>query len=116
MQRLRNHLVGVDQGEVLLFSDFSTNGAMWSETGPREVRTKVSFSEAFRHPPTVTVGISMWDVDSSSNLRTDIKADNITRAGFEIVFKTWGDSKLARMRASWLAIGELHQPGDWPVD
>jgi hypothetical protein len=116
MKKLRNHLIGLDQGDVLLFSDFKSDGAMWAETGAREVRKSVAFREPFKGIPAVTVGISMWDVDVSTNLRADISAEVITEEGFEIVFKTWGDSKLARIRANWMAFGEHAQSDDWDVD
>ncbi|MCL4107748.1 UNVERIFIED_CONTAM: hypothetical protein GTU68_022209 [Idotea baltica] len=88
---------------------------MWSGDGEREVVQTVTFSENFRSVPVVNVGISMWDVDVSTNLRADILAQNITVSGFDIVFKTWGDSKLARIRASWTAFGEVQEADDWTL-
>ncbi|MEC8667985.1 MAG: H-type lectin domain-containing protein [Pseudomonadota bacterium] len=35
--------------------------------------------------------------------------------GFDIVFRTWGDSRIARARVGWMAIGEVGAPGDWDV-
>lgn len=116
MKRLLNHLIGIEQGDALLFSDFEDGGPMWLGSGPRSVRRQVSFSQPFREPPTVIVNMSMWDVDQGSNQRGDISAQNVTRDGFELVFKTWGDTRVARVRASWTAMGQLAHDDDWQLD
>ncbi len=88
---------------------------MWTGSGPREVRHVQTFSEPFQSPPVVTVGISMWDIDRKTNSRVDISADNITATGFEIVFRTWADTRIARIRADWMAIGQVRDDDDWDV-
>lgn len=115
MKRIHNHLVGVDQGSSVLFSDFEHDGEMWTGDGPRLHRKKIEFSEVFRTPPVVQVTISMWDMDQDSNQRADITAEEITEAGFDIVFRTWGDTRVARIRADWLAIGELKHEDEWDL-
>ena len=115
MKRIRNHLVGVDQGSSVLFSDFEDDGIMWSGDGPRMHRLNVAFSEAFRKPPAVQVSMSMWDMDKNTNSRADIAAEDITETGFDIVFRTWGDSRVARIRADWMAIGELKHEDEWDL-
>lgn len=116
MKRLQNHLIGVEQGDVSLFSDFESEGPMWTQEGEREVRRAVSFEHPFRNPPAVHAVLSMWDVADGSNTRLDISVDKVNEAGFEIVFRTWADTRVARARASWIAIGELDHPDDWSVD
>ena len=115
MQRIENRAIGLAQGTAILFSDFETGGAMWTGTGPRAVTHPVTFKEAFSGKPIVTVGIGMWDMDSGANIRADISAANITPLGFDIVFKTWGDTRIARIRADWTAIGETGHPDDWQL-
>lgn len=115
MKRLRNHLIGVDNGDVVMFSDFEHDGAMWSGEGARQTRAAVEFSESFRSLPTVQVSMSMWDISNGSNARADVMAEEITKDGFVIVFRTWGDTKVARIRVSWQAIGETHQADDWDL-
>ncbi|MDJ0627964.1 MAG: H-type lectin domain-containing protein [Rhodobacter sp.] len=115
MKRLRNYLVGVDQGSSVLFSDFENDGKMWAGDGPRTRRRKVKFSETFRSPPSVQVTMSMFDLDHKTNQRADITAEKITEAGFDIVFRTWGDSRIARVRADWMAIGELKDEDEWDL-
>ncbi|MDJ0823873.1 MAG: H-type lectin domain-containing protein [Rhodobacter sp.] len=115
MKRLRNYLVGVDQGSSVLFSDYEHDGKMWTGDGPRMHRKKVKFAEPFRSPPAVQVSISMWDMDHNTNQRADISAEKVTEAGFDIVFRTWGDSRVARIRADWMAVGELKSEDDWDL-
>lgn len=116
MKRLSSNRIGVDQGSLMLFSDFADGGEMWAGKGARERRRRVTFSETYLEPPSVTVGISMFDLDRMTNQRSDISAENITAQGFEIVFRTWSDTRIARVRADWMAIGALRDDDMWEVD
>lgn len=107
--------LGIDQGSRILFADFADDGAMWTGTGPREVRQHQRFSQPFQEPPVVTVSISMWDIAHQTNSRVDITSDAITETGFDIVFRTLGDSRIARIRAEWMAIGPLSDDELWDV-
>ena len=113
MKRLQNYLVGIDQGDIVLFSDFEDGGDMWTGTGPRERRHAVLFSTAFKAPPSVQVSVSLWDVNTSSAMRAELVADEITETGFDIVFRTWLDTRIARIRVAWMAIGEVPHEDDW---
>ncbi|SLN50760.1 H-type lectin domain-containing protein [Pseudooctadecabacter jejudonensis] len=115
MKRMRNHLIGVDHGDVVMFSDFEHDGVMWTGDGARQVRAHVEFSESYRTPPVVITTLSMFDISNGANGRVDVQAEDITPDGFAIVFRTWGDSKIARVRVAWQATGELRQEGDWDV-
>ncbi|MGQ0563708.1 MAG: H-type lectin domain-containing protein [Gemmobacter sp.] len=108
--------IGIAQGSRLLFSDFADGGPMWTAQGHRESRTPITFPDAFRSPPAVIVGISLMDLDHTTNTRTEILADQVTTAGFDIVFRTWGDTRVARVRAEWTAIGTLRDDDQWEVD
>jgi H-type lectin domain len=110
-----NGLIGIEQGTKILFSDFAHDGAMWTGSGPREVRQRQEFKESFVSPPAVTVGISMWDIDHKTNSRVDISAENVSETGFEIVFRTWADTRIARIRAEWMAIGAVSDDEHWDV-
>ena len=107
MKKLRSHLIGVDSGDVVLFSDYENGGDMWTGEGQRERRKQIAFSEAFKSPPSVQVSLSLWDVDAATVMRADIAADKVTEAGFDMVFRTWGDTRVARVRMAWSAIGEF---------
>lgn len=108
-------LFGIQQGSRVLFSDFGNDGVMWTGFGPREVRLQQEFSDAFLEPPHVMVGLSMWDIDRRANSRVDITAENVSTTDFELVFRTWGDSRIARVRADWTAIGSVPDDENWDV-
>lgn len=116
MRRMTANSIGVLQGSQLLFSDFVTDGVMWTGSGDRESRFQVTFAEPFRALPAVMVGVSLWDMDHQTNMRADLVAENITEKGFQLVFRTWGDTRIARIRADWTAIGPVRDADDWDVD
>ncbi len=116
MKRLGQKAIGIDQGDVILFSDFEHDGVMWTGEGPRQTRAHVQFSDAFVEVPTVSVALSMWDVSNTANARADIAAEDVTTHGFAILFRTWGDTKIARVRVSWQAIGPVQDDEIWTLD
>ena len=115
MKHLVNQAIGIDQGDVVLFSDYEDGGEMWTGSGPRERRSHVKFKEPFKTSPVVHVALSMWDMDSATNARADVGADKVTEKGFDLVFRTWGDTRVARARIRWLAIGAAHHEDDWEL-
>jgi H-type lectin domain len=115
MKRMSSGTIGVVQGTRVLFSDFADDGVMWTGNGPRESRHIVNFKDVFSEPPAVQVSIGMWDMDHKSNSRADIVAEHVTAKGFHIVFRTWGDTRVARIRADWMAIGQVKSDDDWDV-
>ena len=115
MKTFQTHPIGIDQGEAVLFSEFADGGDMWTGEGARERRTTVTFSQPFRSVPVVQIGVSLWDVDTSSALRAEVKAEDITPEGFNAVFRTWSDTRIARIRVTWTAIGEVAHEDDWDI-
>ena len=115
MLRFSHTAVGVQQGRAFLFSAFEDNGPMWTGTGARVQHVPVSFPTPFLGLPAVHVGLSMWDIDVESNQRVDVAADEVESGGLTIVFRTWGDTRVARVRADWLAIGPTAYEEDWEV-
>jgi hypothetical protein len=116
MKRISTGSLGIEQGSLLLFSDFADDGPMWTAQGHRESRSAVTFSTPFRQLPAVIVGISLMDIDHCSNTRTELLAEGVTKAGFEIVFRTWSDTRVARIRADWTALGAVLGEEDWEVE
>ena len=116
MKRFSPGSIGVAQGSCVMFSDVADGGEMWTGEGDRESRHTVAFSQVFRQAPAVHVSISMWDMDHQANARADLTAENIGTAGFDLVFKTWGNTRVARIRADWMAIGQLSDDDDWEID
>lgn len=115
MKKLKSHTVGIDSDDVTLFSDYEDDGEMWTGQGQRERRRWIDFSEPFKSPPSVQLSPSLWDLDTATIMRADFAAEQIGTSGFEIVFRTWGDTRIARVRISWMAIGELSELDDWDV-
>lgn len=115
MKKLQNHLIGVDNGDVVVFSDFDSDGPMWAGQGPRIVRHAVTFGATYRTPPSVNVWVTMLDASDKTFTRVDVQAEEIAEKGFEIVFRTWGDTKIARARVGWQSIGELFHDDDWDL-
>ncbi|GGH31704.1 H-type lectin domain-containing protein [Cribrihabitans marinus] len=115
MKRFSTHPIGIAQGEVALFSDFENDGEMWAGEGARECRRPVIFEQPFRSPPVVQPAISLWDVDTTRALRCELRAETVTAEGFEIVFRTWSDSRIARIRVTWTATGEIAHDDDWEL-
>lgn len=113
--RISNFAVGVANGSELMFSDFQSGGPMWTGEGPREARMKVNFSQAFAELPRVMVGLSMWDIENTANQRANIQAENVTNTSFDLVFRSWADTKVARIRAEWIAIGPVQHKDVWDV-
>lgn len=116
MKKLYSTVTGIDQGTATLFTDFESDGEMWSGEGDRSRTVAVTFSEPFKSPPSVQVTMELLDMHHAENHRTVLKADNITATGFDIVFRTWGDTRIARVRAAWMAIGEAKGDEDWDID
>ncbi|MEW2917455.1 H-type lectin domain-containing protein [Ruegeria sp. ANG10] len=115
MKTFQTHPIGIDQGEAVLFSDFADGGEMWTGEGPRERRSAITFSQPFRTAPVVQIGVSLWDVDTSSALRAEVTTADITPEGFIAVFRTWSDTRIARIRVTWTAIGEVAHEDDWDI-
>ena len=115
MRRFGGHAIGVERGEVVLFSDFETGGAMWDGEGPRQSRTWVHFPEPFLDVAAVMLALSMWDISNGANARADVLPEDIARDGFAILFRTWGDTRIARVRVSWTAFGPVRDEEAWEV-
>jgi len=116
MRRFSGHIIGVDRGSIVIFSDFEDGGAMWTGEGPRELRRVVEFETPYSTAPAVHVSLTMWDFDHRHHTRADIAAEMVNPEGFVLVFRTWGDTRVARVRADWMSIGELPSDDDWQVD
>ena len=116
MLRFSHTAVGVQQGTEMLFTAFEDGGPMWTGSGPRVERCAVRFPTPFLGVPAVHVGLSMWDIAMESNQRVDFSADEITSLGFVILFRTWGDTRVARVRVGWMAIGAVRHVTDFDVD
>lgn len=115
MRKLESNVIGLDQGDVVLFSDFEHDGEMWTGDGPRNTRVAVAFSEKYIDQPVVYVSVSMLDASNETNTRFDVQAEKISKGGFDIVFRTWGDTKVARCRVAWQSMGAVRADDVWDL-
>lgn len=113
MRKLENSVIGIEQGDVILFLDYEHDGDMWAGDSPREIWFAVSFSEKYSTAPSVYVSVSMIDMSNAANARADLQSENATASGFDIVFKTWSDTQVACCRVAWQSIGPIQTDDAW---
>lgn len=116
MKKFHSHIIGVASGEEVLFEHFNSDGPMWAGNGPREVIYPIVFDEAFIDLPVVTASLSMWDMADGANARLDLSVQTVSTRGFELRLRTWGDTRIARVRAAWQAIGPARDDELWEID
>ena len=57
----------------------------------------------------------MWDIASFANARVDVRADEIQKDEFVIVFQTRGDKEIACVSVAWQWISELSEADNWEL-
>jgi hypothetical protein len=63
------------------------------------------FRQAFSSPPSVITAISLLDQDDDHNVRISVYAANVTTVGFNLIFRTWNNTKVYGVASAWTAIG-----------
>jgi len=90
-----------------MFSDYENDGKMWSGSGTRQRKKTIVFSEPFEAASSVHVPMPLMDLDKDTNMRSDVLAKNISTTGFDLIFRTWGYTRVARAfvmdRDGWIA-------------
>jgi hypothetical protein len=71
-------------------------------TGERVFTVEVAFLKPFENKPDVVVGLSNIDA-APGNLRYSIKTKSVSRDGFTVEVKTWGDTKIMSIGGFWVA-------------
>lgn len=66
---------------------------------------EVVFDSPFAAPPVVHLGLTGFDVDRRASARLSIKAQKITKLGFQAVITTWDATRVFSVEFEWLAIG-----------
>ncbi|KAI8168495.1 hypothetical protein KHU50_006168 [Colletotrichum sp. SAR 10_65] len=86
-----------------------TGSARWdSLTGGNERWTRQTFGKAFNQTPNVVVFISAFDTEERKVVRIDVAPSDIDKNGFTVHLKTWNDSNIYNITASWVA----HEPDE----
>ncbi|WEF22923.1 hypothetical protein [Paracoccus sp. S3-43] len=111
MKPFNHHAIGLCQGASLLFSAFENHDPMWSGEGPRAIRQTGFFDEAFAAPPAVHARRSPRRRHVGHRPQRQPKGrypggqDHPVRLRHR--FPDLGDTRVARIRAEWLALGAL---------
>lgn len=80
------------------------NYTLDKESGDRSVEMEVTFAKPFEVKPEVLVSVNYLDADKDLNLRFELKTLSVSRDGFTIQVKTWGDTKIYAIGGGWMAV------------
>lgn len=73
--------------------------------GQRTHVSAVRFARGFATAPRVVLGVSGLDTEKHTDTRFNVSARNVSRDGFDLCIRTWGDTKLLAIEVGWLAHG-----------
>jgi hypothetical protein len=111
IEALEQKVTALSQGLGPLVQTGSVFGGMelpgWNlitGTGERFFRIPVKFPQPFARPPVVVLGIFTFDIINAFNARLDVRAEQITAAGFTAAFHTWADAQVYGAGMTWTAI------------
>lgn len=74
--------------------------------GERTMTVDVKFEKAFNKKPHIVLSVTQIDSDKDFNSRYNVEAISISRDGFTLRVRTWGDSRLFSISGYWIAIAE----------
>ena len=82
---------------------WSLNGG----TGERTYIEEVTFEKAFTVPPRVLVSLSGYEATAGPDgtSRVHATAFRVTKTGFTLRVKTWGDGRVGLVWGNWIAVG-----------
>jgi hypothetical protein len=72
-------------------------------TGDRKYTIEVTFLNPFENKPDVVVGVTSLDIDKTTAVKYAVKPISISRDGFTVEVKTWGDTKINSITGFWVA-------------
>ncbi|KAH7161674.1 hypothetical protein EDB81DRAFT_351723 [Dactylonectria macrodidyma] len=79
--------------------------------GGNERSYRENFSRPFNKTPNVVVFISGFDTIKGKYIRVEVTASGIDKNGFTLNMRTWNDTIVYGIVASWIA----HEPDDWTI-
>lgn len=83
-----------------------SNYSLDSNNGERSMTIELSFKDSFELKPRVFLSITQLDADRKTNVRYSVEAFSVSRDGFTLKVKTWGDSKIFSISGCWVAYQE----------
>lgn len=82
----------------------STKGySLDKNSGDRIFTLEVRFNTPFETIPDVICGLNKMEFDKETNARVDVQATAVSRDGFVLRIKTWGDTRVLVLGGSWIA-------------
>lgn len=75
--------------------------------GERKFTVEVSFLKPFENKPDVTVGITLLDAAQNTAIKYAVKPISVSRDGFTVEVKTWGDTKILSVGGFWIAHADV---------
>ncbi|EBA02846.1 hypothetical protein RB2150_18367 [Rhodobacterales bacterium HTCC2150] len=93
-------------GSGLLFRHANPGGYMWNDQGDREFEVFIPFETTLERKPLVQVNLSGVDASHAQNLRLTLAVKSTSLEGFVVGAKTWGDTKIASVDISWMAMAQ----------
>ncbi len=93
-------------GEFVVDPDTEGN-SLNGGRGDRIYIQQVNFTKPFSTLPQVLTSLSGFDAtsDDARTVRVHVSATRITKSGFALRMKTWGDGRVGAMWGNWIAIG-----------
>ncbi len=75
--------------------------------GERTFISVVGFEKSYSTPPQVVVSLAGYDATAGTDntIRVQVSATKVTKAGFVLRVKTWGDGKVGSVWGNWVAVG-----------
>jgi H-type lectin domain len=75
--------------------------------GDRVYIETIAFDKGFTAPPKVHVFLSGFDAkgDETGAVRVHVSASKVTKTGFTLRVKTWGDGTVGSAWGTWMAVG-----------
>ena len=87
-----------------LFRHVDPDQFMWNGEGERISEVFIPFKTVIERPPIVFISLTSIDASQAQNLRLKLSTRDATKQGFIASARTWSDTKLASIEASWFAV------------
>lgn len=81
----------------------TSNYTLDKNQGNRIMTINVTFDKPFDVKPEIVLNVTLLEASEKTPLRYDVSAGAISRDGFSITIKTWGDTQIQTIGGSWLA-------------
>lgn len=100
------HAQTIDTGEFAA-SPTQEGYSLHTGKGERVYTETVAFQKGYQSPPTVHVFLSGFEAkeDQGGTVRVRATATKISKTGFTLQIKTWGDGSVNAVWGTWLATG-----------